>query len=162
MLYVSKVCDCMSCITDIIDRSHKVQIFITLRLMCFVVSQVCDCMACWLCIPWGDICGWNMGPDNTPDITSHHLHNLYHRFIRRQSFEKNHTIKGFEDKFKLWSKWEQEVSWLNLCYCFWIAIIHTINFDTKDAINHRAIQLFVWRFTFTNKMLCSSHLNREV
>ena len=101
LLYVSKVCDCMACITDIIGRSHKVQIFITLRLMCFVVSQVCDCMACWLCIPWGDICGWNMGPDNTPDITSHHLHNLYHRFIRRQSFEKESYNKRLWIKIKI-------------------------------------------------------------
>ena len=37
-----------------------------------------------------------MGPDNTPDITSHHLHNLYHRFIRRQSFEKSQIIKALK------------------------------------------------------------------
>lgn len=89
-----------------------------------------------------------MGPDNTPDITSHHLHNLYHRFIRLSIFYKIPYNKAFEDKVQ--SKFGQEVPKLNLYHCLWIAIIHTINFDTIDAINHRVVQLFIIRFTLTS------------
>ena len=102
-------------------------------------------MACWLCIPWGDIYRWNMGPDNTPDITSHHLHNLYHRFIRLSIFYKMPYNKDIGDKVQ--SKFGQELLKLNLYHCLWIAIIYTINFDTIDAINHRAAQLFMLRIT---------------
>ena len=86
-----------------------------------------------------------MGPDNTPDITSHHLHNLYHRFIRLSIFYKMPYNKDIGDKVQ--TKFGQELLKLNLYHCLWIAIIYTINFDTIDAINHRAAQLFMLRIT---------------